>query len=68
MIDILTKKEKQKVEEQVQQLNVLPPQEQKNVAQLKKAVMEIVLRNSRATATPEAILGNLIMELQDLLR
>jgi hypothetical protein len=43
-------------------------EEQKGVAHFKKAVADIVMRNSRLQATPEAILGNLIMELQDLIR
>ncbi len=47
---------------------VLNPEEQKGVAHFKKAIAEIVLRNTRLQATPEAILGNLIMELQDLIR
>lgn len=42
--------------------------EQKNIAQFKKAIADIVIRSTKLQATPEAILGNLIMELQDLIR
>lgn len=44
------------------------PNEGVKVASLKKSIMDIVTRNSRLQATPQAILGNLIMELQDLVR
>jgi len=48
---------------------VLPEAEQKSIIQLKKAIVEIIRRNTSLTeASPQAILGNLIMELQDLIR
>lgn len=45
----------------------LSEEEKMGIAQFKKSLVDIIARNTKLQATPEGILGNLIMELQDLL-
>jgi len=35
---------------------------------LKKKISDLLMRHGKIQATPEALLGNMIMELQDLIR